>query len=86
MFLFGLLKLSEKVLGLNDLSGTISPLEKYDKEETIEAEVTDEAAKKKTTDAVKRFVLLILVAVIRFGFCGVQFCAEYHMPLKILNR
>ncbi|CAK6974943.1 centrosomal protein of 164 kDa-like isoform X2 [Scomber scombrus] len=47
-------KLSEKVLGLNDLSGTVSPLEKYDKEETIEQEVNDEAAKKKTTDAAKR--------------------------------
>lgn len=86
MFLFCLVKLSEKVLGLNDLSGTVSPLEKYDKEETIEEEVIDEAAKKKTTDATKRFVVLfILAAVTRFGFCDVQFCVERCRLLKILQ-
>ncbi|XP_067450226.1 centrosomal protein of 164 kDa-like isoform X3 [Thunnus thynnus] len=47
-------KLSEKVLGLNDLSGTVSPLEKYDKEETIEEEENDEGAKKKKAEPAKR--------------------------------
>lgn len=48
------IKLSERVLALNDLSGTVSPLEKDDKEKTIEEEENDEMAKKKKTDADKR--------------------------------
>lgn len=82
MFLFCLVKLSERVLALNDLSGTVSPLEKDDKEKTIEEEENDEMAKKKKTDADKRFVvLLILATVIRLGFCDA--CIVYSVGLSI---
>ncbi|KAM7413541.1 hypothetical protein PAMA_020763 [Pampus argenteus] len=45
-------KLSKRVLGLNDFSGTVSPLDKDDKQETIEEEENDEETKR--TVAAKR--------------------------------
>lgn len=48
---FCVLKLSEKVLDINDLSGTVTPLERDDKEETKE----EEGAKTKKAEAPKRF-------------------------------
>ncbi|XP_044057299.1 centrosomal protein of 164 kDa-like isoform X2 [Siniperca chuatsi] len=47
-------KLSEKILDINDLSGTVSPLEKDDKEETKEEEENEEGAKTKKAEAAKR--------------------------------
>ncbi|TKS81355.1 Centrosomal protein of 164 kDa [Collichthys lucidus] len=47
-------KLSEKVLDINDLSGTVSPLEKDDKEDRKEEEEENEEAKTKPADAAKR--------------------------------
>ncbi|XP_040902770.1 centrosomal protein of 164 kDa-like isoform X1 [Toxotes jaculatrix] len=46
-------KLSEKVRDINDLSGTVSPLEKDDREETREEEEIEERAKTKAAEATK---------------------------------
>ncbi|KAM9359161.1 uncharacterized protein cep164 [Symphorus nematophorus] len=47
-------KLSEKVLDIDDLSGTVSPPEKNDKEETKEEEWIEEDAKTKTAETANR--------------------------------
>ncbi|XP_035856970.1 centrosomal protein of 164 kDa isoform X2 [Sander lucioperca] len=46
-------KLSEKVLDINDLSGTVSPLERDDKEETKEEEENEGGAKTQKAKAAK---------------------------------
>ncbi|XP_071327593.1 centrosomal protein of 164 kDa-like isoform X2 [Trachinotus anak] len=49
-------KLSEKVLDINDLSGTVSPLKKGDRQETKEEE-NEEGAETKAAEAAKRHML-----------------------------
>ena len=58
-FRFCILKLSEKVLDINNPSGTVSPLERDDKEETIEEEENE--AKTKKTEAAKRYVVGLIL-------------------------
>uniref|UniRef100_A0A3P8UFI6 Centrosomal protein of 164 kDa n=1 Tax=Amphiprion percula TaxID=161767 RepID=A0A3P8UFI6_AMPPE len=50
-------KLSERVLDINDLSGTISPLEKDDREETQQEEGDGEGGQPKKPEAYKRQML-----------------------------
>lgn len=49
-------KLSEKVLDINDLSGTVSPLETDEKEDRKEEEENDEGAKTKKAEGAKSHV------------------------------
>lgn len=58
LFFCFILKLSEKVLDINDLSGTVSPLERDDKEETKEEEENEGGAKTQKAKAAKRYVFL----------------------------
>lgn len=67
-FCFCILKLSEKVLDINDLSGTVSPLEK-DEEETKEEEENEEGAKTKKAEAAKRFVG-VLILFLENSYCA----------------
>uniref|UniRef100_A0A3B5B1Z4 Centrosomal protein of 164 kDa n=1 Tax=Stegastes partitus TaxID=144197 RepID=A0A3B5B1Z4_9TELE len=50
-------KLSEKVLDINDLSGTISPLEKEDRDEAHQGEGCEDGGKPKKPEANKRQML-----------------------------
>ncbi|XP_039987698.1 centrosomal protein of 164 kDa-like [Xiphias gladius] len=50
-------KLLEKVLDINDLSGTVSPLEKDDREDTKEEEENEGGANPKAPEAAKRHTL-----------------------------
>lgn len=57
------MKLSDKVLDINDLSGTVSPLGKHDRQETKEEEEDEEKAKTKAADAAKRFLVFNVTAL-----------------------
>ncbi|XP_034459717.1 centrosomal protein of 164 kDa-like isoform X2 [Hippoglossus hippoglossus] len=50
-------KLSEKVLDINDLSGAVSPLEKDDSQGTKDKEENEEGAKTKVSEAANRYML-----------------------------
>ena len=57
MFYFCILKLSEKVLDINDLSGSVNPMERDNRQMTKDEE-NDGRAKTKAAEAAKRFLVL----------------------------
>lgn len=51
------------MLDINDLSGTVSPLGKDNRQETKEDEEDEEEAKTKAADAAKRFLVFNVTAL-----------------------
>lgn len=68
----------EKVLDINDLSGTVSPLEKDDREDTKEEEENEGGANPKAPEAAKRFLVVSIL------FLENSYCAQTIIALFAL--